>query len=289
MKFGSSFIPLLILSIISLNTFASVTPTPEETKHALATAIKSNDVQQFNQFIDEYQYSGWEIKAIYYRDKIALELAKKDGSEAALTRFIDTYPDSGWFNNAVYYRDKIALELAKKEGSEAALKRFLEKHPDSAWFSSGVYHRDRVAYYNAKSDGTLNAYNSFLRKYPNSEWKEKVEKLARTLRSKENKTARKGKSKNELSVSQQRTRNALAIYEIINRDKRNAEKIKQKAAKEKQSKLARCYRMKDRIRSYDERKVWYELDKKGDRQYLTDNDVKSLKQKLAKKYRQTCS
>ncbi len=249
---------ITLLSPWVLPAFGAVAPTYDGKKQALDTVIASNDLQQLNQFVEEYRGTGWDTTAIWYRDKLAVDIAKKDGSVGALNSFLEKYPNSSWYNHTVYFRDK-------------------------------------SAYRQVKLINTLPAYNRFLEKYPNSKWQEQVLKLrAMVLSAAEKQNPKKravtaNEKENNESVEVRRNREALAVYQTMKDQRQQQKQEKQKIKDRQQAKLRACHRMKDNIRRYDERIRWYKLNQQGERQYLLDKEVKTAKQNLTVKYDKRCS
>ncbi len=250
------FITLSILG--ALPVFGAVAPTYDGKKQALDRVIASQDLQQLNQFIEEYKGTGWVSNATWYRDKLAADNAKKDGSVGALTAFLDQYPNSSWFNHVVYFRDK-------------------------------------SAYLQTKLLNTVLAYDGFLEKYPSSEWQEQVIKRRAKLlnpiekkKPKTNSATVNKKAKNE-PAEVRRNREALAVYQTMADQREQIKQEKQKVKDRQQARLRNCHKMKDSIRRYDERIRWYKLDQQGKRQYLLEDEVKAAKQTLITKYEKRCS
>ncbi len=254
----SALLFIALTNLLVLPAFGEVAPTYDGKKQALDKVIASNDLERLNQFVEEYKGTGWHATAIWYRDKLAVDIAKKDGSVGALTSFLEKYPNSSWYNHTVYFRDK-------------------------------------SAYRQAKLINTLPAYNLFLKKYPNSKWHEQVLKLRAKLLSPTKKQKPKNvaiaiiKKENDESAEVRRNREALAVYQTMNDQRQQQKQDKQKIKDRQQAKLRACHRMKDNIRRYDERIRWYKLNQQGERQYLLDKEVQTAKHDLTIKYEKRCS
>ncbi len=199
-------------------------------------------------------------RAQYDIDKAQFEFALQQKSISLFNEFIQQRPDTVWMENALYYRDKLALDFAKSEGTEEALNNFLEDYPGSAWVDNALYHRDKLA-----RPGKNNA--SFVNSHEAVPIDTNLESEGRNHQPAEQ----------SLSTEQLRVQKALAIYEQINKEKRlasvNAEKIRRKEEKKKRD----CIVMHDRLRSFDERKRWYNLNDQGNRVYLSDEEVNRSK------------
>ncbi len=243
--------------LMPLFSFAALPSTYDGKKQSFERVIASQDLARLNQFIDDYNGTGWDTTAIWHRDKMAVDTAKKDGSVGAFISFLKKYPDSDWFNHVVYFRD-------------------------------------RSAYRQAKMLNTLNAYDEFLENYPNSEWQLKVikrrEKLLHpSIKQKPRSTPVLVNNKPyKESAEVRRNREALAVYQTIADQRQQLKQEKQKIKDRQQTKLRSCHRMKDNIHRYDERIRWYKLNPQGERQYLMEDEVQSAKQALTVKYQKRC-
>jgi len=247
---------IALLLMVSECSLASVAKSYDAKQQAYQQAIGSNDIDVLNEFIREYQYTGWDENASWYRDKLLLEIAKKNGSVGAINAFLATYPNSSWYNHAVHFRDK-------------------------------------SAYRQARLINTLEVYDDFLNKYPGSQWQEKVEKLRKKLVNlalNKTKSRKVKKFQPELlstiktdkpeSAEVRRNQAALAIYDGI-RQKKKKEKQAKLEKKEKRLALKRyCHRVKDQLRRIDEGRRWYRLDDQGERYFLSDAQIDASRQKL---------
>ena len=250
---------LVQLCLASLNVAAVNDLAQVQIKQAFQNAVDSNSVEKINEFIEEYKYTGWELKAVYYRDKAALDAAKRLGTVESLDLFLKTYPHSDWYNLGIHYRDK-------------------------------------AAYGTAKSLNTLQAYDQFVEKYPNSRWNKNIASLKKKLVSKvgqagggaRKKGGSRGDAVSETLTPQQRTNNALKIYAEIEAKKQKAKKIKATQEKKRLAKERRCYKLKDKLRKYSERRVWYKLDDKGERTFLTQEEIMKAKERVSSKYKNKC-
>ncbi len=247
---------IALLLMVSECSLASVAKSYDAKQQAYQQAIGSNDIDVLNEFIREYQHTGWDENASWYRDKLLLEIAKKNGSVGAINAFLATYPNSSWYNHAVHFRDK-------------------------------------SAYRQARLINTLEVYDDFLNKYPGSQWQEKVEKLRKKLVNlalNKTKSRKVKKFQPELlstiktdkpeSAEVRRNQAALAIYDGI-RQKKKKEKQAKLEKKEKRLALKRyCHRVKDQLRRIDEGRRWYRLDDQGERYFLSDAQIDASRQKL---------
>jgi len=228
----------------------------------------------------------------YYIDKQALDDAKSTGTVAAVDNFIQQHPNSAWLDNAVYYRDKQALDDAKSKGTVDAIDNFIQQYSNSAWLNNAIHTRDKKVYNHTKKTGTRAAFEEFLSQYPDSKWKPKVEKKLAAL-SKKNSTnipdSKQTAKKQMLLSSNERVSRALAIHEAINKEnaKKAAKKEIQLAKLQKQK--SRCYVLKDKVRQYGERRLWYALDDTGNRTYLTDEEVAEKRSDIESNFAEKCS
>jgi hypothetical protein len=228
----------------------------------------------------------------YYIDKQALDNAKSAGTVAAVDNFIQQHPNSAWLDNATYYRDKQALDDAKSKGTVDAIDDFIQQYPTSVWLNNAIHTRDKKVYNHAKKAGTRAEFEDFLRKYPDSKWKQKVEKKLTALSKKESMHIPDGKQtakKHMLLSSNERVSRALAIHEAINKEnsKKAAKKELQLAKLQKQK--SRCYVLKDKVRQYGERRLWYALGDTGNRTYLTDEEVAEKRRDIESDFAEKCN
>ncbi len=256
---NKSVLLFITLSILGpLPVFGAVAPTYDGKKQALDRAVASHDLQQLNQFIEDYRGTGWVPTATWHRDKLAVDVAKKDGSVGALTAFLEQYPNSSWFNHVVYFRDKSAYRQAKLLDTLSAYDGFLEKYPNSKWHKQVTKRRAKLL---------------------NPKKKQKPKTISAVVNNKEKKE----------SAEVRRNREAMAVYQTMTDQRQQKKQEKQKIKDQQQAKLRACHRMKDNIRRYDERIRWYKLNPQGERQYLLDAEVQTAKQALTTKYEKRCS
>lgn len=230
--------------------------------------------------------------SLYYLDKKALEIAKSSGTVDAIEGFIQQHPNSAWIDNAIYYRDMQALDDAKSKGTVDAIENFIQQYPNSSWLNNAIHNRDKTVYDRAKKIGSKALFEEFLIKYPDSKWKQKVEKKLHALSNNDSTnipdTKRTTKKQVNLS-SNERVNRALAIHESINKEKAKKAATKELQLAKLQKQKKRCYLLKDKVRQYSERRLWYSLDDTGNRTYLTDEQVERKRQGLESKYSDKCS
>jgi outer membrane protein assembly factor BamD (BamD/ComL family) len=228
----------------------------------------------------------------YYSEKNTLDEAKRKKSVEILNQFILKYPNSVWIGQATYYRDKQALDDAKSTETIAAVDNFMQQYPNSGWLNNAIHTRDKKAYDQAKKTGNKTAFEEFLSKYPDSKWKQKVEKKLAALSKKEsaNMPVSKITAKNkELLTSNERVSRALALYKSINEEKAKKAAKKELRLAKLQKQKNRCYVLKDKVRQYGERRLWYALDETGSRTYLTDEEVVEKRRDIKSNYAEKCS
>jgi hypothetical protein len=210
-------------------------------------------------------------KSQYQIDKELFENALAQKSISLFNEFITQRPDTVWMENARYYRDKLALASAKSAGTEEALNQFLQDYPGSAWVDNAIYHRDRLAREGKKK-------SLLERSQEISRLEAKFDAASRSHQSAEK----------SLSSEQLRVQKALAIYEQINKEKQlaaaNAEKLRKREEKKKRD----CIVLNDKLRSYDERRLWYNLDDDGNRIYLSDEAVQQSKLSYSRVVERRC-
>lgn len=188
-------------------------------------------------------------------------------------------------------------EEAKASRSVAALNRFIRKYPNSKLTRTAVYERDRLAYFASANSGSSDSVQKFIDTYPNSAWLPKAKYMLKQLRKGEkSKPAPKslvsssedGSEQVASNNSMDRVRKALSVYETSNteRQKQQEEKEKQQVLLAKQQQ--KCVRLSDRLKTYEEGRNWYSLDAKGERRYLSEDEVQRNRQNVQRKYNQHC-
>lgn len=236
----------------------------DEKKQVYQRAIDSEDIGVLNEFIEEYQGTGWDKTAKWHRDKLAVEEAKNNGSVGAMNTFLDTYPDSAWYNHGVHFRDKSAYRQAKLINTIEIYDEFLKNYPASKWQEQVKKRREKLINPSMASHGSRASKNS------------QVEQLLPLEMNKPE------------SAEVRRNKAALAIYDDI-RQQKNKEKAAKKKAKEKQLAMKRyCHKVKDQIRRIDEGRRWYRLNDQGERTFLSDLQIDQAKQKLIDKNAKRC-
>lgn len=230
--------------------------------------------------------------SLYYKDKQALDDAKLTGTVQAIDDFIHQHPNSAWLNNATYYRDKQALDIAKSADTVEAIDDFIQRYPNSKWLNNAIHTRDKTVYNRIKKIGTKDAFEEFLNKYPNSKWKNKVEQKLASLSKKESTNIHKIKEtekKQVTYISNERVNRALEIHESINKENAKKAALKEQQLAQLQKQKKKCYALKDKVRQYGERRLWYTLDDTGNRIYLSDQEVEEKRLDIESNYAEKCS
>lgn len=262
-------IALFTLLCLCYSAYADV-PSRAQIESEFKAAVDSHDVDVLNAFIDQYRYTGWEVQAIYYRDKAAVDIAKKNGSIGALESFLERYPDSAWKNHAIHFRDKKAYRQAKMLNTLEAYNEFLVKYPNSQWTEKVLKKRDRLM--NVTENATLVS----------------GKKTATTNVLKEPVQPRQSSQTQTMSLKEQRTQKALEVYEELNERRQQEKKEKLEAKLKQQKKRRQCNRMNDQLKKYSVGRRWYDLDENGERRYLTDEEIQKKRKALQSRYKQHC-
>jgi len=90
--------------VVKILSSAGADPGPVLKKITYKTAHKTDTVEAYEEFLTRYPASKWRDKAIYYRDRAALNKAKLLGSSEAFQSFLDKYPGSDWGDQARYFK-----------------------------------------------------------------------------------------------------------------------------------------------------------------------------------------
>lgn len=209
------------------------------------------------------------------------------------------------------YLEQAEYQMAKSEGTISALNQFLQKYPYSRWREKAEYDRDRLAYMKAAQKGSSAAVQEFMRLYPNSAWLPNAQFMLNRLKKDEasrsgRKTSSEGKTPANEGITQTRTEKpsrykkpeprsgqdsvtrALAIYGDRRAEKQKLKEEELKVKQEQENHQRECNRMKDSIRRLGERVNWYDLDEKGERKFIPEDQVQQAKQRLIQRYNQKC-
>lgn len=69
----------------------------------------------------------------YQQEKEALDLARATNKLTPLNQFIQQNPESDWLETAVYYRDRLVMQIAVDSGNTETLAQFILNNPNSEW------------------------------------------------------------------------------------------------------------------------------------------------------------
>lgn len=95
-------------------------------------------------------------------------------------------------------------------------------------------------------------------------------------------------SKSGITHSSDQKEKRDRIIKVLEEDRKEREKKRKKYYAEKNKRLKRCARLKDKLRRYQDANAVYKLDKKGERQYYSNKERAAKESALRKKINKTC-
>jgi hypothetical protein len=129
---------------------------------AFSLAEKSNSIDDFEYFIDNYTYSELRPSAISKRNALVYQAAKEINTSAAYKEFMDLYPSASEFGEA---KEQYQLRLFEESISFSRIsdiEQFIKNFPSSPYIAQA---NDKL-YELYTADKKVESYESFIKKYP---------------------------------------------------------------------------------------------------------------------------
>jgi len=219
------------------------------------------------------------------QQKQLIEQARERQDIAALDAFIRDNPDSGWRDVAIFYRDEFAYRQAVAKGDQKSLEQYIRQYPESQWRNFAEQRleqikreeqarRDRQARQNKLAGKTLPLTGASATSPPMAE-----QPAARALTS---------PPESPSPDPRARVQRALSIYEQQREQKQFNEQQLQLRKQAEQERQRHCLQLRDQLKQFDSNIRWYELDAKGNRVFLDEQQLQAKRQETENYLKRHC-